>query len=174
MDTIHSKRREKTILVKYLFIKSMKLCFSLLLPVRLLVIFIKRCILYLIYQLIAQLPVMECSVTGTRLFCEAFYFVADVCVCVFFFLLFTCFLMEFISMWVAALVHVSSVLLKGGHFENVKRRESGGGGKSCPLTGNLPLPGLNWCKYYCSPLCQRYMECCFADGFSKCWSQGSV
>lgn len=57
----------------------MKLCFSLLLPVRLLVIFIKRCILYLIYQLIAQLPVMECSVTGTRLFCEAFYFVADVC-----------------------------------------------------------------------------------------------
>lgn len=76
----------------------MKLCFSLLLPVRLLVIFIKRCILYLIYQLIAQLPVMECSVTVTRLFCEAFYFVADVCVCVFFFLLFTCFLMEFISM----------------------------------------------------------------------------
>lgn len=74
----------------------MKLCFSLLLPVRLLVIFIKRCILYLIYQLIAQLPVMECSVTGTRLFCEAFYFVADVCV--WFFLLFTCFLMEFISM----------------------------------------------------------------------------
>lgn len=72
---------------------------------------------------------MECSVTGTRLFCEAFYFVADVCVCVFFFLLFTCFLMEFISMWVAALVHVSSVLLKGGHFENVKRRESGGGEK---------------------------------------------
>lgn len=62
----------------------MKLCFSLLLPVRLLVIFIKRCILYLIYQLIAQLPVMECSVTGTRLFCEAFYFVADVCVFFFF------------------------------------------------------------------------------------------
>lgn len=57
----------------------MKLCFSLLLPVRLLVSFIiKRCILYLIYQLIARLPVMECSVTGTRLFCEAFYFVAAV------------------------------------------------------------------------------------------------
>lgn len=168
MDTIHSKRREKTILVKYLVIKSMKLCFSLLLPVRLLVIFIKRWILYLIYQLIVRLPAMECSVTGTRSFFWSILF----CFCCVFFL-FTCFLMEFISMWVAALVHVSSVLLKGGHFENVKRRESGGK-KSCPLTGNLPLPGLNWCKYYCSPLCQRYMECCFADGFSKCWSQGGV